>query len=72
MKRVKRVYAYLINHRHYRIYFDVRRPNYEHTPVPTYDWSNTAYGNGVKTLSFSMKTLTNSYLVPLLNRSQLG
>ena len=50
MKRVKRVYEYLINHRHYRIRFDVRRPNHEYTPVPTHDWSNTAYRNGVETL----------------------
>ena len=50
LERVKRVYAYLINHRHYRIRFDVKRPNHDHTPVPTHDWSNTAYGNGVEKL----------------------
>ena len=43
LKRIKRIYAYLLNHRYYRIRFDVREPNHDTTPVHTYDWSNTAY-----------------------------
>ncbi len=43
LNRVKRVYAYLLNHQYYRIRFDVRKPNHNTTPVHTYNWSNTAY-----------------------------
>ena len=43
LDRVKSVYAYLLNHRYYRIRFDVREPSHNATPVHTHDWSNTAY-----------------------------
>ena len=38
LQRVKRIYAYLIKYRHFRIRFDVREPNHENTPVQKFDW----------------------------------
>ena len=43
LERVKRIYAYLLNHCYYRIRFDVREPNHNTTSVYTHNWSNTAY-----------------------------
>ena len=43
--RVKRIYNYIINRRHYLIRFNVKEPNYNDVPENRSDWSNTPYGN---------------------------
>jgi hypothetical protein len=48
--RVKRMYAYLIKFRYFKIRFDTREPDYEAAEIQKYDWDNTAYGNGEEDL----------------------
>jgi hypothetical protein len=56
LQRVKRMYAYLIKFRYFKIRFDVREPNYESVTVQKYDWDNTAYGNGSEDLPTNAPT----------------
>ena len=50
LARVKRVYAYLMKNRNYRIRFDVREPNHEGTPINRFNWHNTVYDTSAEEL----------------------
>ena len=50
MQRLKHIYNYIVNFRHFCIRFDTSEPDHDGITVRKYDWGNTPYGNSSEDL----------------------
>ena len=45
LERMKRLYGYLVETKHFSIRSRTKEPDYSHLPKNKYEWTRTAYGN---------------------------